>query len=347
MERINIREAYELTRAVQQGVSTEAYRGQEILPLVPQNRRKFKMKYRRMSDPTGIGQFKAPNADTPFATFGLAPFNEDTMYISAVDLAEQYMLEETDILESADALIAADSADEVITNARMLQIRNERLTEKMRWDALANNLKIQFQDGVQIGVDQYGTYAGTHIISSIANPWATVDSSDPGTNLRDFADLIEEDSGMPAAFVWMNRRTFRRMQNSASWAAQINFNSPTRPNAYNVPTLADIQALLDVDLTFVIYNGGYKNNAGARVKWIPDGTLLMHTAPVVDGQNIGETYDCPVTRVVGGAIEVARNPGLLAEVVVDQLREREYVRVKSARMVTLLYPQCFIWANVG
>jgi hypothetical protein len=33
--------------------------------------------------------------------------------------------------------------------------------------------------------------------------------------------------------------------------------------------------------------------------------------------------------------------------VVDQLREREYVRVKSARMVTLLYPQTFIWANVG
>jgi hypothetical protein len=340
VERINVRDNYELTRAIQVVVQTEQYRGQEILPLVSAVRRRFKVKIRNLTNPWGIGQFKAPNGDTPMAEWA-GGLTQEALYVSAVDLEEMILLAETNLLESADALVAADAIDDLITVGRMLQIRNERLTEKMRWDALANNLGIQFQDGTQVSVDQYGDYAATHLIASNSNPWSVVASSDPASDIRGWADVLEEDAGVPCAHVWMNRTTFRRLQNSASWATKLSYTD--RP--YKIPTDRDLAAIIDPPMEIVIYNGSYKDKSGTKVKWIPDGYILMTTAYQIDGVNIGEMYDCPVVRAVDGRLVVANNPGMEAEIIVNELKKQEYLRVATARMPILLFPQNFMWIN--
>lgn len=340
MERIRVRENYELTRAILVGMQTESMRGQEILPLVSSVRRRFKVKVRNLTNPWGIGQFKAPNGDTPLAEWS-GGLTQEALYVNAVDLEEMIPLEETDVLESADALVAADAIDDIITTGRMLQIRNERLTEKMRWDAMANNLAIKFPDGTSVTVDQYGGYAGTHVIASNAKPWSVTASSTPADDIRGWADILEEDSGLPAGHLWMNRSTFRRLQNSAYWATQLTFTD--RP--YKIPTDKDIAAILDPALEIVIYNGSYKDKSGVRQKWIPDGYVLLATEYQVDSINIGEMYDCPVVRAVNGKLVVENNPGTQAEIMINELKKKEYLRVSTARMPMLLFPQNFMWIN--
>jgi len=284
METLDIRDQYTLTLAIKKLIRTETFRGKEILPLVDTNVRKFKMVVREADMPYGIGQFKAPDGDTPIAEIRGQKNSPTVTYISAVDLEEMFPLEETDLLESADALVRANKIDEIIDLGKLLQLRNERLTELMRWNALKNTLQITFSDGTVVDVDQYGDYAATHICDTIASgvaasvDWSDTDNSVPKTDLELIADLIETDSTYSAMHVWMRRSTFRYLQRSAQWSNYLTFLD--RP--YRVVNMNDLSNLLDIP-NIHIYEGGWKDNAGTTQYYLPESHILVTSEPNVDG----------------------------------------------------------------
>jgi hypothetical protein len=351
MEPLDIRDQYVLTRAIQKLIRTETFRGAEVAPLTPTSQRKFKMSVREADQPFGIGQFKAPNADTPIADIK-GQLNPTTMiYVSVVDLEEMVLLEETDQLESADALVRANKIEEIIRLGQLLQLRNERLTELMRWKAFQNALTIEFRDGGTLAVDSYGSYgagADGHVITDAGNnryrsvDWNDTDNSRPLDDLQAWADLIENDSGFPATHIWMSRKTFRNFQRSSQWAEFLTFVDRT----FRLVTQDDISRLVEIP-NFHIYEGGWKDNSGTLYKYLPDDYVLITTDPVLDGIRIAETYDAPVVRYVGGRLVVARNPGMAAETWVDPLKKQEFMRVSTSRMVHLVFPEAMAWAYVG
>ena len=347
METLNIRDQYTLTLAIKKLVRPETFRGNEILPLLNSPVRKFKMAVREADTPFGMGQFKAPDADTPIAEIKGKKNDITVTYISAVDLEEMVPIEESDKLESADALVSADKIDEIIDMGKLLQLRNERLTEYMRWCALKNALTITFPDGQTISVDQYGAYT-PHIADTIASgvaaavDWNTIASSTPKTDLEKIADLIETDSSYPAMHVWMRRSVFRLLQRSAQWSSYLTFLD--RP--YRVVDWADISKLMDIP-NLHIYEGAWKDRDGHTHYYLDEKHILVTTDPVVDGIQVGQVWDCPVVRFDGTRLVVQNNPGMAAEIFVDGLKKREYMRVSTARMAQLTLPECFAYVRVA
>jgi len=342
MEPLDIRDQYILTRAITRLIRPETFRGSEIAPLVPSPVRKFKMLVREADKPWGIGQFKAPNADTPVANLKLRPNQAVVTYVTAVDLEEMAVLEETDLLESADALVRAQKVDEIIDLGRLLALRNERLTEWMRWKAFANSLVIQYSNNQSIAIDTYGSYADTHVVTTPpANPWNVPASSKVLSDLQAWSDLVEKDSGFPVNHVWMRRQTFRYFQESSEWSNFLTFLD--RP--YRVVTESDIRNLLDIKNVH-IYEGAWKDDDGNVHYYLPENYILLTTDPVVDGLRIAEMHDCPVVRARDGRLVVESNPGTTAETFVDERKKQEFLRVATARMITINFPECFMCVRV-
>lgn len=347
METLDIRDQYTLTLAIEKLVRAETFRGAEIAPLVASSARKFKMTVREADTPFGIGQFKAPDADTPIAEIKGKKNAVTVTYISAVDLEEMVPIEETDKLESADVLVQADKIDEIIGMGKLLQLRNERLTEYMRWLGLRNALQLTFPTGDVISLDQYGDYAATHIADTIGSgiaaavDWTDIENSTPKTDLELIADLIETDSSYPAMHVWMRRSTFRYLQRSAQWSNFLTFLD--RP--YRTVNWKDISNLMDIP-NLHIYEGAWKDNDGTTNYYLDEKHILVTTEPTVDGIRVAQVWDCPVVLFQNGRLVVQNNPGMLADTWVDPLKKREYLRVSTARMFQLTVPECCVYARV-
>lgn len=354
-EPIDVRDEYVLTKVITKLVRPETFLGTAFAPLVPSSVRKFKMSVREADQPFGIGQFKAPNEDSPIANIQQKLNQPTVVYITAVDLEEMEPIIETDLLESADALVRASKIDEVINLGALLQLRNERLTEWMRWKAIQDALTIQFSGGGTIAVGSYGpTYqagaAKTHVWKSGADDarclsaytWDTPASSKPLADLRVWSDIIEADSGYPATHIWLRRSDFRNFQTSAEFKDYLTF----LDRQYRVVTMNDISNLVDLP-NWHIYEGAWKDRDGNVNKYIPEGYALIHTDPIIAGQRIAEMYDCPVVRYQNGRLVVGNNAGMAADTFVDPLKKQEFIRVCTARMITMVFPECFMWVKLN
>lgn len=355
MEPIDIRDQYVLTKAITKLIRPETFVGSTVAPIVPSSARKFKMTVREADQPFGIGQFKAPNEDSPIARVKQTLNSPTVVYVTAVDLEEMDAIEETDLLESADALVRAGKIDEIIKMGALLQLRNERLTEWMRWKAFQDALTITFAGGGTIAVESYGdTYksgaAKTHVWKGSGDnarcrasyTWDNPDASKVLDDLRTWSDILEADGGYPATHVFMRRSDYRSFQKSAQFKDFLTF----LDRSYRIVTPSDISALVDIP-NWHVYEGSWKNRDGTLQYYIPEGYALLTSDPMIAGQNIGEMYDCPVVRYVGGRLVVSRNPGMVAETWVDPLKKQEFLRVSTARMIQLIFPECFMWLKLN
>lgn len=355
MEPIDVRDSYVLTKAITKLVRPETFMGADVAPLTPSTVRKFKMTVREADQPFGIGQFKAPNEDSPIANIKQTLNAPTIVYVTAVDLEEMEPIEETDLLESADALVRAGKIDDVIKLGALLQLRNERLTEWMRWKSFQDVLSIQFANGGAIAVESYGdTYksgaAKTHVYKvggdaarcASTTAWSTTASSKVLDDLRKWSDYIEGDSGYPAKHIYLRRSDYRNFQKSAQFADYLTF----LDRAYRLVTPADISALVDIP-GWHIYEGSWKDKNGTLHYYIPEGYALLTTDPVISGQNISSMYDCPVVRYDGTRLVVSQNPGMAADTWIDPLKKQEFLRVSTARMIQLVFPECFMWVKLN
>ena len=140
-----------VTRSLQTQREDQAFLGDQIAPITPIQARVAKM---RIFDQQGfgLGQFKAPDA-TP-GLYKTQQVAREIMTELAL-LEEMERLSEEDLinLSSNDAVIGRNAGLDVVQRARVLQLRNERLTEWMRWQAFQGSLTVTYPTGAQIVID--------------------------------------------------------------------------------------------------------------------------------------------------------------------------------------------------
>jgi hypothetical protein len=345
-EALNIRDAYVLTKVIKAGLpddSGEADAGftwKKLAPRVDYTKRRIRLELHKYVA-FGAGQYKAPNAAFPIA---MVKTQVTEMWISAVDLAEQVHLTESDIYESEGGLVPADQLSDIAAQGRWLLRRNQRTEELMRRDVVWNQLNITFPNGATIGpLATYGPYAATHIVNN-AISWATVATATPLNDVRTWRRLIKRDSDQPAYWMhindtwWHNLRTTTQMRNLI----------PNLPKAGSVlPTMGEIADLMGLK-GIVVYDGGWaRESDGVFVDMMRNGWIVLTSDYTVAGEKILETGYFPVLRPIGGRNRMIGADEADMFIVDDLINSQTYLRCHTARMAWINRPDCIVLANVN
>lgn len=348
----NVYDAYTLTKLILKGLPDDSAAGLRTEPggftwanlakRQDYSRRRIRVRLDEYR-PFGAGQFKAPNAAYPIAQ---ARTRTIELWISAVDLAEQIVMQETHLLESADALVAETALLDVVGQGKWLLRRNRRTQELMRRDVLWNQLNITFPNGATIGpLATYGNFAATHIVQN-AISWATVATATPLQDVRTWRRLIKRDSDNRAAIMHINEAWYHNLRMTTQMRT-IMPNVPTTGST--LPTKSQLADLLEID-DIVIYDGGWaRESDGIFVDMMRNGYIILTTNYVIDGDPIIETGYFPImiadmdsndTKLVApGEADV--------HTVVDLINVQKYLRCHTARLVWINRPDCIVLANVN
>lgn len=293
----------------------------------------------------GVGQFKAKDAAP-----GL--FQTESSYeeqlIELVDLDEMHRVtaDEMRQLQSKDPVVRKIAGANIVQRGEILGLRNERLTEKMRWDVFSGSLDITYPTGSSYTLDYNFTADQTPTAGTL---WSNTSSADPIANLKAWSNSIASATGYYGKKIHMSSDTFEyivRNENVRNLLTATN-------RAMLIPTKDDILSLLRDGSEIIIYDNGYlPESAGTSVgvpddltRFLPRGKVLITTDYKIQGVDIANTYNGPVA-IKSSADSFQHELGPSAEVMVDMLSKTTYFRVASSRMTVLNFPKCFVYATV-
>jgi hypothetical protein len=127
-----------------------------------------------------------------------------------------------------------------------------------------------------------------------------------------------------------------------------------------IPTYEDMLTLLRDGTSITIYDNGYRdetvettaNSLSARgipnslTRYLPVGQVLITTQYDIEGTHIADTLDGQVlTAESWNSLQI--NQGPQAEVLIDQFSKNHFLRVASARVPRVIYPEAFLVATVA
>jgi hypothetical protein len=296
----------------------------------------------------GVGQFKAPDASpglyTPNQTW-----SENIVELAQLEEVSTVNGEDWIRLNSSDETTRRAAGVELVDRGKILALRNERLTEKMRWDAMLNgNLTITYPSGQQLYID-YGLLP-THKVTLTAGAlWSATSTADPIANIRTWAETIAADSGYYGVHLHMSSKTYSYMVANAVLKGYLTATG----RSMLLPTYEDVIALLRDGTDITIYDNGYRAESvgsgrglpSSLTRFLPDGVVLMTTDYQIEGTPIAQTLDGQVL-VSSGYNSIDIRQGMQSEVIVDHLRKTHLMRVASARIPRIVYPECFLVATV-
>lgn len=295
----------------------------------------------------GVGQFKAPDA-TPALYTPDQTWREEVIELALLEEMHRISGEDWLKLNSNDEIVRKSAGVELVDRGRILQLRNERLTEKMRWEVFTTGkLTIPYPSGSQLFID-YGFSAGnTPVVSTL---WSNTSSADPIANIRAWSNQLASTSGYYGIRLHMSSVTYDYLVRNANIKSYLTATN----RSMLIPTKQDIMTLLRDGTDIVIYDNGYRaegvgSNRGvpnSLTRFLPDGKVLMTTDYSIEGQRIAETLDGQVL-VADGYNSVAIRQGPQSEILVDQMSKNHFFRVASARIPRLIYPECFLIATVA
>jgi hypothetical protein len=330
-------------------VEDRPFFGAQIAPLKTHLGRTAKIRVREIK-PFGKGQFRAPEATPPFVEFGVT-WKEELIELVLQDEMHRINEEEWMKLNSSDENIRRSAGVDLVERGRMMQTRNERLTEWMRWQAFSGMLTVQYQDGDKYLVD-YGLPA-THKVTA-GTLWSNTAAAQPIQDLQTWAQLIADDTGYYGQIAHMTSKTWWQIVLNDNVKNQINFyaagaNSILRPRESDI--LAELSSYTG-DFSIVRYDNGFRDvgtvgqyGPGSLTKYLPDGYVLLTTPYVLDGTNIADVLDGQVSVSTGYNSTDIRT-GFQSEIMLDHMSKTYYLRAASARIPRLLYPEAFVWAKV-
>lgn len=337
-----VRRNIETTSQQDTGGERRTFFGATIAPLVPVQARSIKVRIADI-DGFGLGQLKAPDG-TPPLTKAKPSLIERVYELAQLEEMERFTGEEWMLLTSSDEAIARGAMLSLTQRMTRLQARNERLTEKMRWDAFKGTLALDYSDGGELVVD-YG-FTGDQLPSA-GTDWTDTVNSDPVADLRAWSQVGADLVGVYYSIVHLNTNTWyliTRNQKIRSYLSSLG-------RSIMLPTRADLQQLMrEGTSNFEIIDSGYLPEGATSfglTKFIPDNRALLTTSYVVDGERIAETADGQV--LVGGATGQAPDTrqGVQSEILVEPFSKNVFRRQASARMVILNRPEAFLYAEVG
>ena len=298
----------------------------------------------------GIGQFKAPNAMPPLVEMPV-PEREAKM-IELAQLEEMHRInsEQWMRLNSSDENIRNSEGLAVVERGQILQRRNERLTEWMRWQAFVNGtLTITYpRTNSQLVID-YGYLAGHK--PTPANLWTNLATSDPVADMDAWQTLVAEDSGHVGVNIHLTSQTAKLILRNAN--LKTYFNVPVGQPFK--PTLEDVAGLLAQGTQFVLYDAGFRAmQSGApyvftdssHTRYLPHNRVLVTSAYNIEGEQISDTLNGQV-EVSSSYNDTDIRQGPQSEVILDHMTKNRYLRQGSARIVRILHPECFLAATVG
>lgn len=300
--------------------------------------------------PFGTAQFRAPDA-TPALFKPAVSWQEQVLELVLIDEMERISEEDWMKLHSPDENIARSAGASLFDRGRILELRNKRATEKLRWQAFQGQVSLTYPTGSNLLVD-YGLPAGHK--PTVSTLWSDTTNADPVADIQAWSEQIAADSGFYGNRVHMNSKTYNYLLSNTKIKNAINFyasgaNSILRPRREDILNLFTSFA---TDVQIVIYDNGYRDTGastygvGSITKYLPDGYVLMTTDYNLDGTNIADTLDGQVT-VSRSYNEVDIRQGEQAEVMLDHISKTHLLRYASARIPRLLIPEAFLYAKVA
>jgi hypothetical protein len=332
--------------------------GDQIAPNVPVYDRTIEREIAEVAA-FGVAQFRAPDA-TP------AIFNPQMRYtqevVSLLLIDEMQRIDE-DLhlrLTSPTPAIAARAGVDLVTSATILQLRNEKRTELMRWQAFTGqNIVVSYpHSGQQVTVTY--NYTSGHTPTA-AVPWTDHNSSTPLDDLRAWQLQIANDLGYYGSRIHMNSSTWQTLQRSNQVRGYL---TQTDRNVF-LPTAADITSLLygaqPADSqggrvaeapVFIVTDAGYRAEAAgygrgmsSMTKFLADGQVMITAPYVFEGE--------PIADVADGMVAVAQDwnrftwlQGMQSEIIANHDSHSYFFRQASARFVRLRRPEAFLTATV-
>src|SRR4051794_11154496 len=130
----------------------------------------------------GIGQFRSPEGSIPLMDITGREEREEVIELAYLDEMHRISPIRWERLNSTDERIAGREARTLVEIGQILERRNERLTEWMRWQAFSGQLTIEYQQRDTALVIDYPIPAGNKPDASI--PWTDLVNSDPIADLR-------------------------------------------------------------------------------------------------------------------------------------------------------------------
>jgi len=345
----DIKDAHVLSRIIERRAKESELWDIEFAPIVPSSDRKVLLVVQHV-DGSGLAAFKADDASTPVVARG-GDLTEQ--YFELPLIAEKHPLTSSDLidLESVDERIAHRAANSIVSLGRQLRIRNMNRTKWMVWQAVQDALTITYPDGGAISVSydlagattRHAYFSGSHLPTA-ATLWSDTANADIIENIYTWTKLIADDAGVEQTecIVHMNSTTWRYCKKNTGLRAEL---SSTQPRVIT-PRVEEVVEILEV-AQIKVYNGYYTDTDDTKYKYLPDGKVLITGPYIINGDPIVEVKDGPVARVVGQDIVVAANPGALSEIYINPEQISKNIRVQTARLPIINYPNAIVWATVA
>lgn len=149
-------------------------------------------------------------------------------------------------------------------------VRYSRLAmEKMRMQALTTGAITIAENGVKLSYD-YGVPSANKVTPTVK--WDVPATADPITDIQNWLDQIENDTGVRPTEALLNSVTFGYIQKTDAIknAIFVQAQGKVVPNRQEVLSFL----LRETGVTFYIYNKGYDNN-GTFTKFVADGTVVF------------------------------------------------------------------------
>lgn len=336
--------------------------GANIAPLVPVYDRTIKREIAEVAA-FGVGQFRAPDASPKI----YSPRINYTQEVTELLLLDEMTEIKEDLwlrMTSPTPAIQARAGVDLVTNGRLLQMRNERLTEVMRWAAFKGEPIIVNYDPSSTGAPTQQlqityNYIGTHKPSS-GVPWTDRVNSTPIDDLRAWQQIVANDLGVFGSKIHMNSNTFQYLQRANQTRGYL---TPTDRNI-SLAKAEDVLALLWGSTAsddqnagvaekpeIIVTDAGYRDETqnynrglGAVTRFLKNGEVLVTGPYTFEGDPIADVADGLVALSESfNSLRWAQGPQ--SEIIVDHRAKTHFFRQASARFVRLRRPEAFLLAK--
>ncbi len=318
--------------------------GEQIAPMMDTDGQYISMRVEDLHA-FGIGQFRAPEATPPLMDLTGREEREEVIELAYLDEMHRISPIRWERLNSSDPKVSGREARSLVEIGQILERRNERLTEFMRWSAFSGQLTIEYQQRDTALVIDYPLPVGHTPDAGVG--WDDLVTSDPINDLRTWQALVATSSGSPGIRIHMPSEDIEFLLANQNLAGY--FNVPDGQPF--LPTIDDVIRLLKPGTTIIPTDHAWREEAvGASVdpadheRFLPLGQLLMTTDYRLNGTPIADTVN-GIVEIATGYNTTALLPGPQSEVImVGTGAYQRMLRQASRRIVRLRKPEAFLYA---
>lgn len=170
--------------------------------------------------------------------------------------------------------------------------------------------------------DPDGSWKSEHYakIETESDKWTSADTCDPVKNLEDALDAQEQATGNRPSVLLMSKGTFNLIKNSKKVQAGVLARNTTSTVDYINYTTARVRAYIEEELnvTIVVYNKQFKDEAGTAKKFYPDNIIAMLPQGTLGNTHYGTTpEERTLTQKAGASVSIVNTGVAVAVTITD------------------------------